>query len=56
MILTETSAYTGLFRDRAALLKHSDGKTEAGYSQPQGGMNYQQPGQNGMAYQNGQKY
>jgi hypothetical protein len=39
-------------KDRAALLQHSGGKPE-GYSQPQGGMAYQQPGQPAPAYQNG---
>ena len=39
-------------KDRAALLQHSAGKPE-GYSQPQGGMAYQQPGQPAPAYQNG---
>ena len=39
-------------KDRAALLKHGNGKAD-GYAQPQGGMNYQQPGH---PQQNGQKY
>ncbi len=39
-------------KDRAALLQHNNAKNE-GYSQQQGGMNYQQPG---FQQQNGQKY